>query len=131
MSNEPALDLSEIVDLYKEDARRMVEDMSKALNRWAEVALGGAPRQDLRRLSHQLRGSGRTYGFRSVTRIGKALEQIMQKLEKQVLPADERTRQAVAAKVQRLAEILNSSGGRVSWLNLKHAAYWFVKMIRP
>jgi len=105
MSNEPALDMSEIVDLYKEDARRMVEDMHKALTRWAEVATGGAPRQELRRLSHQLRGSGRTYGFRSVTRIGKAMEQIMQKLEKQALPADERTRKAVAVKVERLAQI--------------------------
>ena len=105
MANEPALDMSEIVDLYKEDARRMVGEMRNALSRWPEVTLGGAPRQDLRRLSHQLRGSGRTYGFCSVTRISKALEQIMQKIEKQTVPADERTREAVAAKVELLAQI--------------------------
>src|SRR5256885_265633 len=96
---EPALDMSEIIGLYKEDARRMVSDMRSALQRWDEVKIGGPARNDLRRLSHQLRGSGRTYGFRNVTRISKAMEQIVQKLEKQILEADERVKKAMAGKI--------------------------------
>lgn len=102
-SPEPIVDFSEIVGLYKEDARRMVGEMRSALSRWDEVLAGGAARTDLRRLSHQLRGSGRTYGFRNVTRIAKALEQVVQKLEKQIIPADERARTSMGAMVERLA----------------------------
>ena len=81
---EPVLDLSEILDLYKEDARRMAAQDERGLGAMGgEVQAGGAARQELRRLSHQLRGIlGRTYGFREVTRISKALENIMLKLEK-------------------------------------------------
>ena len=100
---EPALDLSEIVDLYKEDARLMIVKMREALTRWDDAAEAAAARQELRRMSHQLRGSGRTYGFRSVTRVAKAMESIMLKVEKNVLPADERAREALRVKVERLA----------------------------
>jgi chemotaxis protein histidine kinase CheA len=99
------LDMSEIVDLYKEDARRMVADMRDALTRWKEVGVGGPAGQVLRRFSHQLRGSGRTYGFRSVSRISKAVEHIMIKIETRGLPADERTRNSIGAKVEKLATI--------------------------
>jgi chemotaxis protein histidine kinase CheA len=109
MSNEPALDMSEIMDMYKEDAKRMVGDMHKALRHWSDMAIDGPPRQELRRLSHQLRGSGRTYGFSNVTRISKALEQIIQKVEKKVIPIDERTRHAIVRKVERLAQIFSAS----------------------
>lgn len=103
---EPALDMSEIVDLYKEDARRMIGDMRSALGRWNEIIRGGGARQDLRRLSHQLRGSGRTYGFQSVSRISKALEKIVQKIEeKTLLSEDERVKRSVAEKIERLARI--------------------------
>jgi chemotaxis protein histidine kinase CheA len=100
---EPALDLSEIIDLYKEDARHMVEKMRSAASRWEEIQQGGVARQELRRLSHQLRGSGRTYGYCNVTRFSKALESIMQKLEKAKLPADDRSRKAIEEKIERLA----------------------------
>ena len=40
---EPALDLSEIMDLYKEDARRMAGLMQAALQRWEEVQAGRSP----------------------------------------------------------------------------------------
>ena len=66
---EPAMDLTEIIGLYKEDARRSVEQMRLAAGRWDDVASGGDACKELRKLSHQLRGSGRTYGFREVTRI--------------------------------------------------------------
>lgn len=105
---EPMLDLSEIVDLYKEDAKRMIESMRNAANHWDEVAQGGAARQELRKLSHQLRGSGRTYGFTDVTRISKAVEQIMQKIEKNTLKVDSRVQQSVTAKIERLAAIFQS-----------------------
>lgn len=104
-SPEPALDMSEIMDLYKGDARRMIQEMRAALQRWEDVQAGGASRQNLRRLSHQLRGSGRTYGFRSVTRVSKAVEVIMIKLEKRTLMADERVQQSIGDKIDRLAEI--------------------------
>jgi len=102
---EPALDLSEILDLYKEDARRTVRTMALAAERWEEVASGGAARYDLRKLSHQLRGSGRTYGFRDVTRISKAMERIVQRLEAGALAADDRVRRALQKKIERLAQI--------------------------
>lgn len=102
---EPALDLSEIVDLYKEDARRMVKQMRDSLAHWDDVVAGGVARKDLRRLSHQLRGSGRTYGFRNVSRIGKALERIIQSLEKNALQADDRTRASVQKKINQLAGV--------------------------
>lgn len=101
--SEPVLDLSEIIDLYKEDARLMVLRMRNALERWQEVVSGGPARQELRKLSHQLRGSGRTYGFRDVTCISKAMERLMDKLEKRTLHADERVRQSIAVKVERLS----------------------------
>jgi chemotaxis protein histidine kinase CheA len=104
-SPEPLLDLSELLDLYKEDARRMVEKMRAAAEHWTDVASGGPAQYDLRKLSHQLRGSGRTYGFQDVTRISKALESIMQKIEKGQLPADDRAAQSVKMKVERLATI--------------------------
>jgi chemotaxis protein histidine kinase CheA len=104
-SPEPLLDLSEILDLYKEDARRMVEKMRAAVERWSEVASGGSAQYDLRKLSHQLRGSGRTYGFRDVSRISRAIESIMQKIEKRALPADRRVSQSVKMKIERLAAI--------------------------
>ncbi|HVO32641.1 MAG TPA: Hpt domain-containing protein, partial [Elusimicrobiota bacterium] len=66
---------------------------------------GGPARQELRRLSHQLRGSGRTYGFRRVTAISKAVEQIIQKLEKRTLTADERVKESVSAKIEMLASV--------------------------
>jgi chemotaxis protein histidine kinase CheA len=104
-SPEPALDLSEIVGLYKEDARRMTGEMRAALDHWDDVAAGGKARSTLRRLSHQLRGSGRTYGFNRVTRISKTIEHIMISLEKLRLPADDRVRQSLAGKVDQLMAI--------------------------
>ena len=104
---EPAIDLSEIMDLYKEDARRAVEKMQAALTHWEEVRAAGPARQELRRLSHQMRGSGRTYGFRQVTRICKAMENIVLKLEKNKLPADDRAREALHRKVDRLAAVFS------------------------
>lgn len=98
----PAFDMSEIVALYKGDARKSIEAMKSALASWAEIAGGGPPLQDLRRLAHQLRGSGRTYGFRSVTRICKAVENMMIKLEKRRIPADQRLQASVADKIGRL-----------------------------
>ena len=105
---EPALDLSEIVDLYKEDARRMIGQMRNALAQWSAIPPRSAAGQDLRRLSHQLRGSGRTYGFRNVTRVSKAIEEIILKVEKNKLPANDRTQEAIRKKIERLAEIFAS-----------------------
>jgi len=102
---EPALDLSEIIDLYKEDARRMIGQMRSALMRWPEVQQGGPARQELRKFSHQMRGSGRTYGFQQVTRICKAMENIVQKLEHNRLPADDRAQKSLRIKVERLAAV--------------------------
>jgi chemotaxis protein histidine kinase CheA len=102
---EPALDLSEILDLYREDARRMVAEMHEALARWEELARGGQPRESLRRLAHQLRGSGRTYGFREVTRLAKAIEHVVQKLESSRLAPDERVRRSLKEKVGRLGRV--------------------------
>jgi chemotaxis protein histidine kinase CheA len=104
---EPLLDLSEIIDLYKEDAKRMIEKMKAALDHWDEVKAGGAARADLRRLSHQLRGSGRTYGFRGVTRSCKAIENIVLKFEKTQLAADDRTRESIRKKLDSLAAVFN------------------------
>jgi chemotaxis protein histidine kinase CheA len=105
MAGEPALDMSEIIDLYKDDARRMVGEMRQALEHWPDVVSKGASFQQLRRLSHQLRGSGRTYGFRSVTLICKALEKTVQKMEKCQVVADDRTRHWMSVQVDRLAAI--------------------------
>lgn len=102
---EPMVDMSEIVGLYKEDARRMIRDMASALGRWDEVCIGGPARNDLRRLSHQLRGSGRTYGFHSATRVSKAMEKVIQKLEKQTLQADDRVHAAIGRMIQRLGDV--------------------------
>lgn len=102
---EPVLDLSELIGLYKEDARHMVERMVAALSQWPEVQAGGPARQELRKLSHQLRGSGRTYGFRNVTCVGKAIENIMQRLDKKTLSADERVRESIRKKVARLSDV--------------------------
>jgi chemotaxis protein histidine kinase CheA len=106
---EPALDLSEIMDLYKEDARRMVGQMRIAQACWEEVQQGGPARQELRKLSHQMRGSGRTYGFREATRLCKAIENIIQKLEKNKLPADERIRKSLHLKIERLAAVFSAA----------------------
>ena len=86
----------------------MVQKMRDALARWDEVIQGGAARQDLRRLSHQLRGSGRTYGFRSVTRIAKAMESIILKIDKQVVPADDRARESLRTKIERIGHVFGS-----------------------
>jgi chemotaxis protein histidine kinase CheA len=102
-SSEPAFDLSEIVELYKQDARRMIADMYSAMSRWDELGRGGPARAELRRLSHQLRGSGRTYGFRNVTRYSKAIEHIVVKLERNRLQADEAVRASIQNKIDRLA----------------------------
>ncbi len=99
---EPVLDMSEIMELYKEDARVMVVRMQAALKNWPEVQAAGTARQDLRRISHQLRGSGRTYGFRNVTRISKAIEKIMIRMEAQKLSADDVVRASLQKKVQML-----------------------------
>ncbi len=108
-SPEPVFDMSEIILLYKGDAQKMVVDMRSALGRWDEMTSGGAARQELRRLAHQLRGSGRTYGFYSVTRISKALEKIIQKLDARALSPDERIRKSLSEKIERLADIFNGA----------------------
>ena len=105
---EPVLDMSEIVGLYKEDARAMVVRMQKALAAWPEVQAGGDARKELRRLSHQLRGSGRTYGFRNVTRISKAIEKIIIQLESQRLAAEDRVLQSLSRKVSILEGVFKS-----------------------
>jgi chemotaxis protein histidine kinase CheA len=102
---EPALDLSEIMELYKEDARRMTSLLRDSCARWEEIRQGGIARTVIRRLSHQLRGSGRTYGFREVTRLSKAVEAIVVKLERKNLPPDERVHEALRTKIDRLVEI--------------------------
>ena len=103
---EPALDLSaKSCGLYKEDAKRMVGQMRSALTRWSDVQQGGPARQELRKLSHQMRGSGRTYGFRQATRICKAMENIVLKLEHNRLSADDRVQKSLQAKVDRLAAV--------------------------
>jgi chemotaxis protein histidine kinase CheA len=104
-SPEPILDMSEIVNLYKGDARRMVGEMRAALMHWEDVVTGGPARQALRRLSHQLRGSGRTYGFRDVTRICKCLENIIIRLEKGRFAGDARVQEAIRVRVERLATV--------------------------
>jgi chemotaxis protein histidine kinase CheA len=106
---EPLLDLSEIIDLYKEDARKMIEKMLAALKRWDEVKQGGAARAELRRLSHQLRGSGRTYGFRSVTRSCKAIENIVFRLEKNKLAPNERVQESIRKKLESLVAAFKAS----------------------
>jgi chemotaxis protein histidine kinase CheA len=106
--SEPVLDLSEIVGMYKEDARRSVERMRESVRRWAEVGEGGPAGLEIRKLAHQLRGSGRTYGFRNVTRIGKALEHLMIKLEAKRIPADERLQKIITSNIERLAGIFKS-----------------------
>src|SRR5882724_6202283 len=103
--SEPTLDLSEIVGLYKDDARRSVQQMRSAIQRWDEIISGGSAGKDLRKMSHQLRGSGRTYGFRDVSRIGKAIEHLMQKLDTKRIPPDARLRQAVSEHIEQLAGI--------------------------
>ena|SRR5665213_2243292 len=95
--------MSEIIALYKEDARQSVAQMRAACARWDEVATGGRARDHLRKLSHQLRGSGRTYGFSGVTRVSKAIENIMMKLEKQTLSGSESVRLSLQKKIDRLA----------------------------
>ena len=105
--NEPVLDLTEIIGLYKEDARRSIQQMRAAVQRWEEVCGGGPASLELRKLAHQLRGSGRTYGFRNVTRIGKALEHLMIKLQAKRLPPSERLQKRVADYVERLAVIFD------------------------
>jgi len=103
--SEPALDLSEIVGLYKEDARRMIQEMRSSLGRWEEVQALGPALDQLRKLSHQLRGSGRTYGFFDVTRIGKAMEHIVDKIQKRRLSGDERVKTSIGRKIARLETI--------------------------
>src|SRR5437016_13650764 len=98
---EPLLDLSEIIDLYKEDARRMVEKMRVNMEHWDQIQQGGPARADLRRLSHQLRGSGRTYGFRKVTRMCKAIENIVFRLEQGKLQADERVKNLICKTIEK------------------------------
>jgi chemotaxis protein histidine kinase CheA len=106
--NEPVLDLSEILGLYKEDARRSVEHMRAAVQAWDQVAEGGPASLELRKLAHQLRGSGRTYGFRNVTRIGKALEHVMIKLQAKRLPANDRVNTFIVECIDRLEAIFES-----------------------
>jgi chemotaxis protein histidine kinase CheA len=105
---EPSLDLSEIIDLYKEDARLMIEKMRSAVASWKDIQNGGPARTDLRRLSHQLRGSGRTYGFRSATRICKAIENITLKMDKNSIPVDERVRESIQKKLECLAAVFGA-----------------------
>src|SRR5258708_1536544 len=106
--SEFALDLTEIIEPYKEDARQAVQKMRAAVERWEELASGGPACKELRKLSHQLRGSGRTYGFRNVTRIGKALEHTIIRMEQHRIQADERLRKAMKAHVEQLAAIFKS-----------------------
>jgi chemotaxis protein histidine kinase CheA len=105
---EPVMDLSEIVGMYKEDARQAVEKMRAATQQWADVGAGGPACQELRKYAHQLRGSGRTYGFRNVTRIGKALEHLMIKLQNHRLPADERLKTVITRHVEQLGTIFKA-----------------------
>jgi len=102
---EPILDFADIIELYKQDARQSVERMRAALERWGEVVTGGPARAELRKLSHQMRGSGRTYGFRDATRISKAMERIVEGLEKHRFEADERIRCSLGRKIERLAKV--------------------------
>ena len=100
---EPAFDMSEIIALYKVDARQAIAEMYAALLQWTDVSAGAAARQNLRKLSHQLRGSGRTYGFNDVTRVSKAIENIMMKLEKKTLAPNESVQRSLQIKIDRLA----------------------------
>ena len=104
MGVEPAFDMSAIIALYKEDARQAIANMRAALAQWPDVAAGGQACKELRKLSHQLRGSGRTYGFHNVSRISKAMENIMVKLEKKTVNAEERVRLSIEKKIGRLSD---------------------------
>jgi chemotaxis protein histidine kinase CheA len=106
--NEPIMDLSEIIGLYKEDARRSVGAMRAALGRWEDVCRLGPAALELRKLAHQLRGSGRTYGFRDVTRLGKAMEHVMIRLQTKKIGPDERCRTLLTGYVDRLTKIFAS-----------------------
>ncbi len=86
----------------------MIERMQEALIRWEEVQHAGPAREELKRLSHQLRGSGRTYGFRSVTRFCKAIENIMLKLDKAKLAPDERVRASIRKKLDGLVSMFKT-----------------------
>jgi chemotaxis protein histidine kinase CheA len=105
--SEPVLDLSEIIGLYKTDARRSVDQMRAALQQWDDFSQGGAACALVRKLAHQLRGSGRTYGFRDVTRIAKAMEKITIKIQAKTFAADDRLRDFMTASVKRLAVIFD------------------------
>jgi len=83
----------------------MIAKMHGAWSRWDDIKAGGPARQELRKLSHQLRGSGRTYGFSTVTRLSKAVENIVLKLEKAKLQADDRVRETLRIKIERLGAV--------------------------
>jgi chemotaxis protein histidine kinase CheA len=105
--SEPVMDLSEIVGLYKEDARKSIASMRKAAEHWDEVLAMGPASQELRKLAHQLRGSGRTYGFREVTRLGKAMEQLMIKLQSKRIQGSDRLRALICTYIDRLAKVFD------------------------
>src|SRR5258706_2149394 len=105
--SEPVLDLTEIIGLYKEDARKSVARMRTAVQHWEDVITGGPAGLELRKLAHQLRGSGRTYGFRDVTRLGKALEHLMIKLQAKKIPSSDRLRALISKYVDRLATVFD------------------------
>jgi len=105
---QQAFDMSEIIGLYKEDARRMVSTMQSDMSHWTEIGAGGPPRQELRKLAHQLRGSGRTYGFSQVTRLCKAIENLMIRLEQKRITADDRLKTSILKKIDVLAGIFRS-----------------------
>ena len=102
---EPVLDLSEIVGMYKEDARRSVSQMRTAVENWDQIVTDGPARQEIRKLSHQLRGSGRTYGFRDVSRVAKAMEHAIILLQSNRVDADDRLRKCLTGWIERLADI--------------------------
>jgi len=105
---QQAFDMTEIIGLYKEDARKMVSTMQDDMSKWSEIESGGNARQDLRRLAHQLRGSGRTYGFSQVTRLCKAIENMMIRLEQKRVLADARLKASINLKIDRLSGIFRS-----------------------
>ena len=102
---EPAFDLSEIVDLYKADARASVAQLCLHMKNLSNVVQGAEAVAGVRRISHQLRGSGKTYGFPQVTRLSKALERISISIQAHRIDLSERTVGVIQRYIGKLASI--------------------------
>ncbi len=102
---------SELLDIFSAEAAELLEGIDAAMTRWRAAPFDEAPRRDLQRALHTLKGGARMSGWRHMGDLAHALETRLEALDAQPgSAADASLLEHIAGDIEQLHGQLDSLG---------------------